>query len=77
MTAPRADLLAALEGLLTVDWNLEHGDFYDPTTYAGKVWANVRAAIAAHKEGHRDRDDDACPCYSEGWQAGYEAERKH
>lgn len=41
-----ADLLAALEGLLTVDWNLEHQDFYDPGTYPGKVWANVRTAIA-------------------------------
>ena len=39
-------LLWALEGLLTVDWNLESGDFYNPETYAGKVWANVRAAIA-------------------------------
>lgn len=36
----------ALSALLTVEWNLEHGDFYDPKTYAGKVWANVRAALA-------------------------------
>ena len=36
----------ALTGLITVDWNLERGNFYDPETYAGKVWAHVRAALA-------------------------------
>ena len=77
-----ADLLAALRplveypigedvgGCCTVCFMLVAHEPYDCEM------GQVRAAIAAHKEAHRGGTDDACPCYAEGWRAGYEAERK-
>lgn len=42
------ELREVLKATLTIDWNLESGDFYNPATYAGKVWANIRALLEKH-----------------------------
>lgn len=74
-----ADLLAALEFYANPDnWNEDDwgvAGVIQPPDY-GEPGKMARAAIAAHKEAHRDGADDQCPCYAEGWQAGHEAERR-
>ena len=72
-----ADLLAALERLVDVlTPMMAHRNLADltPLGFAAveERREEARAAIAAHKDAHRDGADAACPCYREGWQAGHE-----
>ena len=79
------DLLAALERAMLFIEDRDAFEYrygrpeYPESSISIEAWREWvvlgpgRAAIAAHKDAHRDRADDACLCYREGWRAGYRA----
>lgn len=68
-----ADLLAAVEWVSPLLDSLipESGRQGASLEEACSIANRAAAAIAAHKEAHRDGADDGCRCYSEGWRRAW------